>query len=319
MTIRKSAVAKVGVLASALLAGVLAPARADAACSIPTLDNSLALSSSYSHSSAFAGNFQATASPQTRPNTNTSEDTQLEFLYCAQANIDDLWEHYNMDEGDWDDGRGFDDACNEQKMLARTFVGLAVLNYSSPTPASTWDDMSGNALRWGGNYAAANIDELDGVCSWNGACSPGSCTWALTQTGGIFVDEWTRVYKGFVYQQSPFYRAATILHESRHAGGQSHDGNDGANACPAGGSCDESYTDASSARANSYETWFAQWYLFEAVNSTTTQRRSAQRSANWNLSNRFDTAPGFVMRADSSRQSCASNAACNTTTPSTVI
>ena len=306
--------------AAIALAGATTSAPAEAQCSVPALNNSLALSATYSHTSSLNANFRAIASPESRPNTNTSEDTQLEFMYCHDANIADLWGHYTMAEGDWNNNRGFSDPCNEQLMLARTFVGLAVLNYSSPTPPSNWDDMSGNALRWAGNYAAANIDELDGVCSWNGACSPGSCTWATTRTGGIFVDEWTRVYKGFVYQLTPYYRAATIFHESRHAGGKPHDGNDGANPCPAASSsCDEGFSDGTQAHANSYETWFAQWYLFESVNSTTTQKRSAQRSTNWNLSNRFDNTAGFIMQANSARQTCASAAVCNTTTPATII
>jgi hypothetical protein len=311
------AMTKLGLCAVIALAGVAVSASADAACSVPPLDNSLVLSSTYSHASSYDGNFRA--SDAGRPNTNTSEDTQLQPLYCGLDTFGDLWDHYNFDEENWNDNRGVSDGCNPQLMLGRTMAGLAVLNFSSPTPATNWDDMSGNALRWGGNFAAANIDELDGVCSF-----PADGTWATTHTGGIFVDEWTRLYKGFAYQLTPYYRAGTIIHEARQAHGESHDGNDGGNACPAmRGSCDEDYSDTSSARANSYESWFAQWYLFESVNSTTTQKRSAQRTNNWNLSNRFDNRPGFVMQANSARQTCnaasAGNRACRTAVPNTVI
>lgn len=122
-------------------------------------------------------------------------------------------------------------------------------------------------------------------------------------SGGIFVDEWTRIYKGLVYQLTPYYRAASILHEARHAGGAGHNGNDGSNACASGGnSCDENYSDdALTGSANSYESWFAQWFLFEGTYTTTTQKRSAQRSVNWNLTNRFDNNPAFIFNANGYR------------------
>lgn len=87
---------------------------ADAACSVPTLDNSLTISSTYSHSNARKGNFLATESPQTRPNTNTSEDTQIEPRYCDEDIGDQLWNRYHFDKDDWDDGRGWDNACDER-------------------------------------------------------------------------------------------------------------------------------------------------------------------------------------------------------------
>jgi hypothetical protein len=268
----------VRILTGTVLAALSATHVAQAACSVPS-----------SVSVSLNGNGWFDVSPN-RPSTSASEDNFYASAICDEGFSDEVWSHYNMDKSNWDDGRGYDNYCDTTRMLGRTYAGLWVLNWSAPSPATTWDDFSGNALKWGGNYAAREMDELDGTCSW-----PSS--WGKTTHGGIFVDEKTEVYKGFVYELTPAGRARTLIHEARHADGEdsaSHDGNDGSNACPAGGSsCDENYSSTWSGRANSIEAWYASWYWSTAINTTTLQRNSIRDMGNWNLDNRFDNDPGW--------------------------
>lgn len=71
--------------------------------------------------------------------------------------------------------------CNADQPLGRTFNGIFALQYSSPNPTGNTGDYDGNILRWGANYAMANIDEADGRCG-NGTTKG---TTAHTQYGAI--------------------------------------------------------------------------------------------------------------------------------------
>ena len=225
-----------------------------------------------------------------------SGDFEYANQICQTWFSNDVWWAYNFHVGNWNDGRGFENFCDLTKFLGRTYTGLYVLNWSSPTPAPNWSDLSGSPLRWAGNYAHLAMDELDGECYWDSGANAHTVY-------GPFIDNYTDVYKGFVYGQGVSTRASVILHESRHADWISHDGNDadifwspGGFYCPAGGtSCDEVFTwnDGSQARANSYEVWFLNDFWWNAVGTTLWHQVMAQDRGNWVLANRFDSRPTF--------------------------
>lgn len=234
---------------------------------------------------------------ETQPRLEDSGDSVFDgsSFACNNSWLDDAESHFDVDVGQWQSGKGWDDPCNVSLMYGRFLTGLYVLNWSAPDPASSWGDMSGLPLRRAGNYAADWLVDIAGRCNY-------STNWALTQYDTLVdvVDEWSRYYKGFAYQQTPVGRAATIYHESRHIADLDHDGNDGGNRCVERGTgCDERYDDyPNSARANSYEIHFLLDYTFRGVtrnfatgavtSAPASQRRSAQRWGNYTLANRID-------------------------------
>ncbi len=196
---------------------------------------------------------------------------------CNQAMINFWWEEYDFDQGDWDEGFGYERPCDYAEPLARTFHGLYALQYSDPNPTPNTGDFGGSILRWGANYAMREIDELDGACA-NGKYA--------SDYQGLF-DHYTELYPSFFYDASVPERASTIVHESRHAGGKGHGDN---GLCSDGGSCDPSwgYDGANS--------WQAQWlwqYATNAVNTTDAMRRRARDRANQIIDGRFGVHPGF--------------------------
>jgi hypothetical protein len=257
------------------LSVMLAAAPAEAACNVPT--------GQVAYPNAVTGVF--TNSPN-RPLEAWSDDTTYASVICNNEFSSENWSRYSMDEGDWDNGRGFTNFCDTTRMLGKTYIAYWLMLWSSPTPPSTWDDYSGNILRWGAPWATDNIDEVDGSCSWG--------LFGKTQYG-VLVDNWTKFYLDFAYMETPAVRASTVLHEARHAHGgsdASHNGNDGSPKCASGGSsCDESYSDSWSGRANSIQVWFLDWYWIQAVNTNSFEKNWARVRGNWILDNRFDNVP----------------------------
>jgi hypothetical protein len=187
-----------------------------------------------------------------------------------QAFFDWAWDAYDFDEGDWDDGFGFEDRWNRTKPLARTMAGLYCLVYS---PGSGNWDPNGNLLQMGWRYSSDKIDEVDGRCGDGSA-------FATTQTGGLFVDEWTRLFMPFFYDQGVVLRAGTILHESRHAGGKGHNA----------GKNDTTWEYNGAWRWHVVWLW---WFYVAAVGTTSAFKLQAKQKANSILASRFTTDPGF--------------------------
>ena len=199
----------------------------------------------------------ATTCKPITPSTNalkTSGDTRaMERWGCKVSTRNYMWDAYDMDTADWNEGFGFDAPCDITQPLARTYNAIYVLHNSASDPATDPDDRNGSILRWAGQYAAENIDELDARC---GDTDPNKITFASSQITP-FKDQWTRLYMPFFYQLNVVSRASVILHESRHAGGYDHDAaND---ECSRGASCDSSW---SYVGANRYEVrWLWEFFL----------------------------------------------------------
>ena len=258
----------------------LASADAEAVCGLP--------SAVWTYPNGTTGVYQ-TPQSQRASEAATGDDFYDQWI-CDAGFSSEHWSRYAMDKEDWDNGRGYDNYCNVTRMLGRTYIAYWVLDWSSPTPATTWDDFSGNALKWAGNYSAREIDELDGVCAWG---KFGYTKW------GALIDNYTEVWLDFAYNLPAASRATTILHEARHAdgwGSAEHNGNDTDDGPPClarDTGCDEIYSDTWSGRANSIQLWFMTWYNAQAVNTTTFQKNWMRVRGNWILDNRFDTDPGW--------------------------
>ena len=83
---------------------------------------------------------------------------------CNQERVNHWWSVFNMASEDWDAGFGYDDPCNLDLPLGRTFAALYLLTYSAEDYARRTNDFSGNALRWAYPYTATNAGKLQALC-----------------------------------------------------------------------------------------------------------------------------------------------------------
>lgn len=219
-------------------------------------------------------------------------------FWCSDDWIGFYWDAYDFDKGDWDDGFGWEAACDRRRPLARTFQAIQLVNYASPDEAIDLDDFNGNFLRWAGNYTIREYDELDARCG-------DGTKRAHTQWGSW--DDWTEFYIPFFYDENVVERAGTLVHESRHADWCGHNGNDGSNACSAmSASCDEKYRDGCSGigspsgrGAVGFQILWLWWYAFEADSghSNSTMKGFARDEANRLLNTMLDVNPCFNITA----------------------
>lgn len=217
-------------------------------------------------------------------NNDDSGDNFYISAACTQANIHQFWNHFDFDKGDWDDGFGYDAACNVNQPLARTFNALYLLAYSAEDYARSTSDFSGNALRWGYPYSASKIDELDGRC---GSGDKDTGARATTYTGAQ--DNRTVLKWPFFYGEVVLQRAGTIVHEARHAGGKGHNGGTG---CPRNSSCDTNWAYQG---ANMYQVLYLWWFRVDGTRTTTAMRNWARTEAQNIIDRGFNTNPGFVI------------------------
>lgn len=218
-------------------------------------------------------------------NNNDSGDNFYIGSVCNQASIKQFWNHFDFDKEDWDDGFGYEAACDVNRPLARTFNSLYLLAYSALDYAKSTSDFSGNALRWGYPYAATHIDELDGRCgSGNKNSGPRATTY-----WGAGVDDRTVLKWPFFYNEVVVERAGTILHESRHAAGKSHDGGTG---CPRTTSCDSSWNYKG---ANMYQVLYNWWFYVDGTRTTSGMKNYAKLEAQKIIDKGFNVNPGYVI------------------------
>ena len=275
-------------LATAAALGVVASSQlARAACDVPAQ-----VTAGYGAAGAF------NAKPN-MPTLAQSADSHYGGVICNQGFANDMVWAYDMDKGNWDDGRGWEEFCNLTRMLGRSLTALWVLNFSASNGLTRWDDLRGSVLQWAGNYAHLAFDELDGECEWDSSAT------ARTIWGPL-IDNYTDLYHGFHYEQAVITRAGVLLHEARHADWVGHDGNDGGTRCRGGGSsCDETFftntgksgqgssTGNYQGGANTYEVNFLHWFYNSGVNSTQAIKNMGRDRGNWVLNNRFDSRPTF--------------------------
>lgn len=210
--------------------------------------------------------------PQT--DSTVSGDNLYIYRTCKDAFISWVWDAYDFDKKDWDDGFGWPYSCNQHLPLGRTFNAIWCLEYSSPDPSNQSHDMP--ILWWGGHYARSHIDELDARC---GDGTP----FAGTQVGPG--DKWTQLYLKFFFSLDVCARASTLVHEARHA-----------DATKAHNSAGQ---DPDWAYKGSYRwqvAWLS-WFLNQCTNTSAALKVRARQHANSLLANRFATDPGFRLDA----------------------
>jgi hypothetical protein len=212
-------------------------------------------------------------------NNATSGDNFYRPSTCNQAMSDQFWDHFDFDRDDWDNGFGYEDVCNVDRPLLRTYNALYLLAYSAEDYAKNTGDFSGNALRWAYPYSATVTDELDARCG-DGSANATSFT-------GAFVDDRVELYLGFFYGLSVAERAGTIVHESRHQGGKNHNGGSG---CPRGRSCDTNWAYHG---ANMFHVLYLWWFAVDGTRTTTAMRDLARNRARIVHNTAFNTNPGF--------------------------
>ncbi|HEY3115206.1 MAG TPA: hypothetical protein VGK54_00535 [Chloroflexota bacterium] len=220
----------------------------------------------------------------TVPDKDASGDNFYGQFICSQAYIDYFWSTYGFsgNKDYWDDGFGWEDPCNVDKPLARTFNSLYMLTYSANDYLN--DSYSSPILNWARRYVRENIDDLRSLC--------GDGTAVASSFSGIFVDDRVELYLGMWYGQAVPERASTFVHEARHMGDKDHNaqfppgsvfgaGNDGAD------------SDWNYQGAWMYETLYLWWFYAAGDRTTSAMRQRARQMGNLYLDNAFATRPPY--------------------------
>ena len=213
---------------------------------------------------------------------------------CAQTNINDMWSRFAFDAADWGGDMGYSNVCDDSTPLKRTFNAMQLLAYGM-TNAPTCSTSSSNVGMWAYCWAGDNIDEIYPTCETGG-------TRAKTQFG-TFVDNYTKLYQPFFYDETVVHRAGTLFHEARHANGWcSH-----TSTCADGGdSCDPNFSSGcvgtgsgSGPGANGYTVLYMNWFATTARSNwiNTAIRANAVSEGNYYLTRRFGTDPCFRMNS----------------------
>lgn len=214
----------------------------------------------------------------TVPDKTASGDNFYGASICNQAYIDYFWSTYGFsgNKNYWDDGFGWDDACNTDQPLARAFNGCYALTYSASDYQN--DSYSGACLNWARRYVREHIDDLRSKC--------GDGTKIASFSGGT-----VELYLGFFYSKHVPGRAETLLHESRHSA-KSHNAN-----FPAGSTFGAGKSGADSSwdynGAWMYGALYLWWYYAQGARTTSALRQAARQRANVVIDGAFATHPGF--------------------------
>jgi hypothetical protein len=212
---------------------------------------------------------------QPSPGNNVAtRDTEF-GAFCSQASINQHWDDFDFDREDWDNGFGYEDPCNNNLPLGRTFNALNLLDFfgtSKPDDSDNW-------LPWFYSFASNAHDELDAKC---GSGRANGCLIAQNFRG---LDDYTVLYWPFFYGQDVPSRAATIVHEARHADGSGHNGG---TTCPNGGSCDSNWGYNG---AITYEVLYLWWLRAQGTGVSTAARNLARTRGNALLASNFNTRP----------------------------
>lgn len=213
---------------------------------------------------------------------------------CQQIFTNDMWDRFHFDEGDWDDGFGWNDACNQDQPLMRTFNALQFLAFSVTNEPTCSTNDSDNVATWAYCWSGEAIDELDAECG------DGTERAWTSWTVGF---QWTELYWPFFYDETVVQRAGTIYHEARHAHGWcDHQGG-----CNRNVSCDPNWANGcvgvgsgSGPGANAYQVSWLSWYLNTARPEWTSPglAESAWGEANTVLIDGFGEDPGFRLASD---------------------
>ena len=217
----------------------------------------------------------------TVPDKDASGDNLYGPRICWQEFIDWAWNAHGFKKKYWDDGFGYYDVCNNNKPLARTLAAMWLLNYSA---SDHWNEQwSNDMLHWARRYVRNQIDDLRSKCGDGSAIAT---TWS-----GFWVNDRVELYMGFFYNRDVVERAGVLVHESRHAGGKSHNAN-----FPSGsvyGTGDQADSSWNYKGAWMYHALYLWWFYAAGTRTTSALRQSARQRGNLIIDNAFATHPGF--------------------------
>lgn len=218
------------------------------------------------------------------PDKNASGDNFYGQFICNQAYIDYFWNTYGFsgNKDYWDDGFGWEDPCNTDQALARTFNACYLLSYSAEDYSN--DNWNAPILNWGRRYVRENIDDLRSMCGDGSAVA--------AAFSGPFVDDRVELYLGFFYSISVPERASTLIHEARHMGGKPHNANFPAGSVYGAGSSGAD-SNWSYEGAWMYDALYLWWFFAAGARTTTAMKQRARQEGNVIIDNAFATHPGF--------------------------
>jgi hypothetical protein len=218
----------------------------------------------------------------TVPDKNASGDNFYGQFICNQIYVDYFWNTYGFkgNKNYWDDGFGWDNPCNTDLPLARTFNACYLLTYSAQDYTNdNWDAPQG-ILQWGRRYVRNNIDDLRSKCGDGTAI-------ARAFPGGT-----VELYLGCFYSKDVPGRAETLIHEARHQGGKPHDAQ-----FPKGSVFGEGKNGADSTwdyqGAWTFGAAYLWWFFAVGARTTSAMRQRARQRGNLVIDNAFARHPGF--------------------------
>lgn len=219
----------------------------------------------------------------TVPDKNATGDNFYGQFICKEQYIDYFWNTYGFsgNKNYWDDGFGWEDACNTNMPLARTFNACYLLTYSAQDYGN--DSWNAPILNWARRYVRNNIDDLRSKC--------GSGSAIATSFSGVFVNDRVELYLGFFYASDVPSRAGTLLHEARHQGGKSHNAN-----FPPGsvfGTGDQADSSWGYEGAWMYDALYMWWFFAAGARTTSAMRERARQRGNLIIDNAFARHPGY--------------------------
>lgn len=220
------------------------------------------------------------------PDRNASGDNFYRQFICKQIYIDYFWNTYGFkgNKDYWINGFGWEDPCNADLPLGRTFNACYLLTYSAQDYQNDNWNAPQNVLQWGRRYVRNNIPRLRAKCGDGSAMA--------RSIKGLFVKNRVELYKSFFYSASVVERAATLIHEARHQGGKSHNAK-----FPPGSIFGEGESGADSRweyqGAWTFEIGYYWWFFVAGARTTTAMRQRARQLGNLFIDNAFATHPGF--------------------------
>jgi hypothetical protein len=212
---------------------------------------------------------QSCAYPQPIDVVDTGDTHYDSFI--DQSHINRYWSDFALDVEDWDENWGYHDPGNLTLPFARAMTGFWALENSAP-PGAGGD----NFLTWAYRFSKDAIDEIRTECTLD----------FTAKTRRSPFDSWTKLAIPFFYYQGVPERAATVVHEARHADGKGH--NDCK--CDRNRSCDTNWEYNG---ANTYQVIWLEWFMHTAANTTPAMQERARDRANEILGDAFCTKPGF--------------------------
>jgi hypothetical protein len=217
-------------------------------------------------------------------NNATSADNLYGPRACWQAFIDWVWNTHDFDFDSWHHGFGYEDPCNIDLPMSRTFAAFWLLNYSAEDYNN--DQYSNNMLHWGRRYVRDQFHDV------RARCGDGTAN-ATTFSYWIFGSH-VELYLPFFYSLDAAGRAGTLVHESRHFGGKGHDAN-----FPSWSAFGSGRSGADSSwgyqGAWMYDALYLWWFYAAGSRTTPALRQAAKQRAQFIIDNAFATHPGIVI------------------------